>query len=162
MRATTSATLAADAPAGFATLWEQLTRVSFKTYRSYLGLPGNPVEFTDRYALSDIPFAEARAKQLAEDKMHFGAYNLSVADLTPRAQDLPKGSHPFPVPYVRRNTSLQFNIADYGHTLLTDFLLAGGVFSRDQLESYMALKWEEVYAYEHTPHPIEYLMYYSC
>jgi glutamine synthetase len=26
----------------------------------------------------------------------------------------------------------------------------------------MALKWEEVYAYEHTPHPIEYLMYYSC
>ena len=30
------------------------------------------------------------------------------------------------------------------------------------LESYMALKWEEVYAYEHTPHPVEYQMYYSC
>jgi D-amino-acid oxidase len=30
------------------------------------------------------------------------------------------------VPYVQRNTSLQFNVADYGHTLLTDFLLAGG------------------------------------
>ncbi len=43
-----------------------------------------------------------------------------------------------------------------------DFLLAGGVFTRDQLESYMALKWEEVYAFEHTPHPIEYAMYYSC
>ena len=43
-----------------------------------------------------------------------------------------------------------------------DFLLAGGVFSRDQLESYMALKWEEVYAYEQTPHPVEYQMYYSC
>jgi glutamine synthetase len=26
----------------------------------------------------------------------------------------------------------------------------------------MALKWEEVYTYEHTPHPVEYLMYYSC
>ncbi|MFT6537315.1 MAG: glutamine synthetase [Loktanella salsilacus] len=24
------------------------------------------------------------------------------------------------------------------------------------------MKWEEVYAYEHTPHPIEYKMYYSC
>jgi len=24
------------------------------------------------------------------------------------------------------------------------------------------LKWEEVYAYEHTPHPVEYKMYYSC
>ena len=43
-----------------------------------------------------------------------------------------------------------------------DFLLAGDVFTRDQLEGYMALKWEEVYAFEHTPHPIEYKMYYSC
>jgi glutamine synthetase len=43
-----------------------------------------------------------------------------------------------------------------------DFLLAGDVFTRDQIEGYMALKWEEVYAFEHTPHPIEYKMYYSC
>ncbi len=43
-----------------------------------------------------------------------------------------------------------------------DFLLQGDVFTRDQLEGYMALKWEEVYAFEHTPHPIEYKMYYSC
>jgi glutamine synthetase len=43
-----------------------------------------------------------------------------------------------------------------------DFLLAGDVFTKDQLEGYMALKWEEVYAYEHTPHPIEFQMYYSC
>jgi glutamine synthetase len=25
----------------------------------------------------------------------------------------------------------------------------------------MELKWEEVYAFEHTPHPIEFAMYYS-
>lgn len=43
-----------------------------------------------------------------------------------------------------------------------DFLLAGDVFTKDQLEGYIALKWEEVYAYEHTPHPVEYQMYYSC
>ena len=43
-----------------------------------------------------------------------------------------------------------------------DFLLAGDVFTKDQLEGYIKLKWEEVYAYEHTPHPIEYAMYYSC
>ncbi|MCL7464778.1 type I glutamate--ammonia ligase [Phaeovulum sp. NW3] len=43
-----------------------------------------------------------------------------------------------------------------------DFLLAGDVFTRDQLEAYIGLKWEEVYAYEHTPHPVEYAMYYSC
>ena len=43
-----------------------------------------------------------------------------------------------------------------------DFLLAGDVFTKDQLEGYMELKWEEVYAYEHTPHPMEYKLYYSC
>ncbi len=43
-----------------------------------------------------------------------------------------------------------------------EFLLAGDVFTKDQLEGYMALKWEEVYAFEHTPHPVEYQMYYSC
>ncbi|MER5170265.1 type I glutamate--ammonia ligase [Thioclava sp. GXIMD2076] len=43
-----------------------------------------------------------------------------------------------------------------------DFLTAGDVFTKDMLEGYIALKWEEVYAYEHTPHPIEYQMYYSC
>ena len=43
-----------------------------------------------------------------------------------------------------------------------EFLLAGDVFTKDQLEGYMNLKWEEVHNYEHTPHPIEYSMYYSC
>jgi len=43
-----------------------------------------------------------------------------------------------------------------------DFLLKGDVFTKDQIEGYMELKWEEVYAFEHTPHPMEYKMYYSC
>ena len=43
-----------------------------------------------------------------------------------------------------------------------DFLLSGDVFTKDQIRSYSNLRWEEVYAYEHTPHPIEYKMYYSC
>ncbi|MBN8290502.1 type I glutamate--ammonia ligase [Rhodobacter sp. NTK016B] len=42
-----------------------------------------------------------------------------------------------------------------------DFLLAGDVFTKGQIEGYMELKWEEVYKYEHTPHPVEYAMYYS-
>jgi glutamine synthetase len=41
------------------------------------------------------------------------------------------------------------------------FLSKGDVFPRDQIESYIELKWEEVYNFEHTPHPIEFLMYYS-
>ena len=41
------------------------------------------------------------------------------------------------------------------------FLLAGDVFTQDMISAYMELKWEEVYNFEHTPHPIEYAMYYS-
>ena len=41
-------------------------------------------------------------------------------------------------------------------------LLAGDVFTRSQIKGYMDLKWEEIYAYEHTPHPMEFKLYYSC
>ena len=43
-----------------------------------------------------------------------------------------------------------------------DFLLAGDVFTKDQIEGYIDLKMEEVLHYEHTPHPVEFGMYYSC
>jgi glutamine synthetase len=43
-----------------------------------------------------------------------------------------------------------------------DFLLKGGVFSKDQIESYLDLKQEEQDRYRMTPHPVEYDMYYSC
>jgi glutamine synthetase len=43
-----------------------------------------------------------------------------------------------------------------------EFLLAGNVFSSDQIESYIDLKWTEVYRFEHTPHPVEFEMYYSA
>ncbi|MBN9590102.1 MAG: type I glutamate--ammonia ligase [Alphaproteobacteria bacterium] len=43
-----------------------------------------------------------------------------------------------------------------------EFLTKGGVFSKDFIESYLELKMEEVYAFEHTPHPVEFKMYYSC
>ena len=42
-----------------------------------------------------------------------------------------------------------------------EFLLAGGVFSTGQIEGYIELKWAEVYRFEHTPHPVEFEMYYS-
>ncbi|APH54250.1 Glutamine synthetase [Granulibacter bethesdensis] len=43
-----------------------------------------------------------------------------------------------------------------------EFLLQGDVFSKDQIESYIELKWKEVYRFEHTPHPVEFEMYYSA
>ena len=43
-----------------------------------------------------------------------------------------------------------------------DFLLAGEVFNKDQLDGYMELKWEEIFTFEHAPHPVEFKMYYSA
>ena len=51
--------------------------------------------------------------------------------------------------------ALQSLEADY------EFLTKGDVFTKDQIEAYAELKWEEVYNYEHTPHPAEFDMYYS-
>ncbi len=42
------------------------------------------------------------------------------------------------------------------------FLTKGGVFTDDLIDAYIELKWQEVYAFEHTPHPIEFDMYYTA
>ena len=41
------------------------------------------------------------------------------------------------------------------------FLRQGNVFTEEFLDAYKALKWEEVYAFEHQPHPIEFQLYYN-
>src|SRR5215475_7516866 len=43
-----------------------------------------------------------------------------------------------------------------------DFLKKGGVFDDDFIDSYIELKMGEVIRFEHTPHPVEYEMYYSA
>lgn len=42
-----------------------------------------------------------------------------------------------------------------------DFLTQGDVFPNDLIDGYIDLKWEEIYRFEHTPHPVEFQMYYS-
>ena len=42
-----------------------------------------------------------------------------------------------------------------------DFLKKGDVFSDDQIDAYIELKMEEIIRFEHTPHPVEFDMYYS-
>ncbi|HTI02717.1 MAG TPA: type I glutamate--ammonia ligase [Acidisoma sp.] len=43
-----------------------------------------------------------------------------------------------------------------------EFLLQGDVFTKDMIEAYIELKMKEVYRFEHTPHPVEFEMYYSA
>jgi glutamine synthetase len=40
-------------------------------------------------------------------------------------------------------------------------LKKGDVFNDDFIESYIDLKMQEIIRFEHTPHPIEFEMYYS-
>ncbi|MBF0369845.1 MAG: type I glutamate--ammonia ligase [Magnetococcales bacterium] len=42
-----------------------------------------------------------------------------------------------------------------------DFLKKGDVFSDDLIDAWIELKMGEVYAVEHTPHPMEFALYYS-
>jgi len=111
----------------FPALWEEMARISFKTYRRYLGLPGNPVEWTDRYYMND---AAPHAHPVSPAPLPFADYSDRIRDIMPAAEELPPGSTPFPVANVRRTSLMQFNIADYGHTLMSDFLAAGGKFVR--------------------------------
>jgi len=43
-----------------------------------------------------------------------------------------------------------------------EFLTRGGVFSKDWIDSFIALKMEEVNRVRMTTHPVEFEMYYSC
>ena len=122
--------LANVAASTFAADWEAMARTSFSMYQSYLGAAGSPIEWTDRYLLSDDtlpangrPPAIAAAVETGHDFAH---YNDRISDLTPQSQDMPPGSTPFPTKHVRRTTSMTFNVAGYSKQLLQEFQIAGG------------------------------------
>jgi glycine/D-amino acid oxidase-like deaminating enzyme len=119
----------------FGPLWESMARTSFKTYRRYLGLPGTPVEWVDRYNLSDTDPELETARYRALNTLVFADFEDRIRDLTPRPETLPPGATPFPTRYVSRTSTLMFNIADYGHTLMSDFFAAGGRFERTEFHS---------------------------
>ncbi|MET0272463.1 MAG: FAD-dependent oxidoreductase [Phenylobacterium sp.] len=123
----------ADAGPQFAVLWEEMARTSFKRFRRYLGLPGNPIEWTDRYALADPP--DYQPPPPAQPPLQFAHYSDRIRDITPRSEILPAGASPFPGDEVRRTSLMQFNIADYSHTLMADFLAAGGRVERREFRS---------------------------
>jgi len=120
--------LADEAGAEFPALWEQMARTSWSMYQSYLGMPGDPIEFTDRYKLDDgDDDAPAKVEGPGAVKpLEFASYRERIRDISPRWQELPAGSHPFPTKHVMRNSGLTFNVADYSRQLMNDFQIAGG------------------------------------
>jgi len=121
--------LAASVDAAFPALWEDMARKSFRIHQQYLGLADAPVEWTQRYMLSDTPMTPG------VDPLGFAHYAERIRDLTPRSEPLEPGQHPFPTPYARRGTMPMFNIAAYGHTLMNDFLVGGGRFELAEFQA---------------------------
>jgi len=118
----------------FAAQWEQMARTSFKTHRQYLGLPGMPVEWTDYYSVrADEPPPAVTAPTTPE--LDFASYSRSIADLTHGARKLAPETAPFRARAVYQTEIMVFNIADYGHTLLSDFFTAGGQFRHADFRS---------------------------
>ena len=113
-------------PSAFPAQWEAMTRTSWHYYQSFLGLPGTPVEFTDRYYLSDPHPDVEEQRKIDADPLNFVNFRDRVSDMYPAAQDLPPGSHPFPTKWARRRSELMFSITGYSHQLTEDFQLNGG------------------------------------
>jgi glycine/D-amino acid oxidase-like deaminating enzyme len=141
--------LASAVDANFPATWEKLARTSFSYYQSFYGSAGSPVEWTDRWSLSDTPRVApgatatvaggnptgsrpADATPPAHDFIHV---NQRIADLTPKPIVMPPGSTPFPTPYVTRSSSMTFNVAGYSRQLLSDFLVAGGKIETREFHS---------------------------
>ena len=111
-------------PASFPQQWEAMARNSFKTYQSLLGLAGNPVEWRDGYALSDIPFEQSLPDE--GDEPDYPDLAARIADIHPQSRPLAPGEHPFRTAHARRFTQMTFNIASYQRMLMDDFLREGG------------------------------------
>ena len=85
-----------------------------------------------------------------ENKLHPGdAMDKNLYDLPP--EELTD------VPTVCGSLRQALDSLDTGR----DFLKKGDVFNDDQIDAYLELKWEEVYRFEITTHPVEFEMYYS-
>ena len=123
----------------FAAVWEEMARTALKAHRDYLGLPGTPVEWIDQYSVADDnsrsqPTGTA-SSQGAPPAVDFASYSRRIADLTPKWRRVPADATPFKAGAVARSEIMIFNIADYGHTLLNDFFIAGGQFRHAEFQA---------------------------
>jgi D-amino-acid oxidase len=94
-----------------------------------------PIRAEDHYELYDRDPATPRPHPRSSNTHDFAHYEDRIADLTPQSHDIPAGAHPFPTQYVRRDTTLTFNVADYSRQLMNDFLIAGGAIETREFQS---------------------------
>jgi glycine/D-amino acid oxidase-like deaminating enzyme len=129
--------LAAKATPEFKALWARMARTSFRAWSNFLGLPGAPVEWYDNYELNDEPYSQYAAQEEAADTIGFAEQlqQETTPEIGPIPEDLPAGSHSFPVPYVRRSTNMVFNLITYQRLLFSDFLAGGGTIEQREFHT---------------------------
>jgi FAD dependent oxidoreductase len=111
----------------FKQTWQDMARRSFQTYQSFLGLPGNPVEFIDTFAVSDHATREQHRTAPADSRPQFAELQQElINDLVPQHEEFGPGSHPFANRYLRRSTLMMFNLTVYQRQLMSDFVANGG------------------------------------
>jgi len=110
----------------FKRLWERMARRSWQTYQTFLGLPGEPVEFIDDYAIFDGAAGPRRAP-VPDARPPFAALaDELIPDLQSKARDYPPGTHPFGKRTLRGSPWMMFNLGAYARLLMSDYLANGG------------------------------------
>lgn len=141
---TPSSRIALTEPAGpkFAERWEKMARFSWKTFNSYLGVPGRPVEFVPAYTVSHTPplsYAERTKLDptitdsyantgLPQQKGEFAHYESRISDIVPGIHKFSPGENPFGTEHGSMTQRMHFNLASYGALLLSEFFEMGGKF----------------------------------
>ncbi|EIJ35745.1 glutamate--ammonia ligase [Thiothrix nivea] len=111
------------------------------------------VRFPDPTANPYLAFAAMLMAGLdgIQNKIHPGeSMDKDLYDLPPEEDKL--------IPKVCHSLDMALEELDKDR----DFLTAGGVFTNDMIDAYIALKMEEVTRIRMTTHPVEFDMYYSC
>jgi hypothetical protein len=122
--------LASEGPPNLGEIWEKMARTSWKYFRPYMGMAGNPIAWVDHYTLSDTPF-DAPPPPLppmanGEERPVFYDMGDRIRDLDSIPQILTPDANPFPVPYAARATKMFWNFSEYGYLLNREFFDRGG------------------------------------
>jgi glycine/D-amino acid oxidase-like deaminating enzyme len=132
--------IALSGPAGpqFPDVWEQMARFSWKMFRTFLGLPGDPVAFGDSYAISEKPIERRtwphdpaiadsyETAGLPRQNAEFAHLDSRIRDIVPQPVALLPEENPFATPFAQRSSHMYFNFPAYGRLLLDEFFSRGG------------------------------------
>jgi hypothetical protein len=122
--------LASEAPADLGDIWERMVRISWKNFRPYMGMAGNPIAWSEHYTLSDTPFdaPPEPALPLPNGQPAPVFYDMGdrLGDMTAKPEVLTQDINPFPVKYATHSTKMFFNFSEYGHLLTSEFFAHGG------------------------------------